>query len=106
MFTDPNAPDYLFGNKEFTSSSEYLDTWSRYDQNSFCLAMLFGYRELDDGVLGLAWVAGTNQVGGICQKRVSENTIELKVELTEYNKLTLSSFRYHSIQDSGISTLL
>nr|ATY70072.1 ADAM17 [Oopsacas minuta] len=70
VFTNPNIASYLFGNTEYKSSSDYLDTWSRYDQDSFCLAMLFGYREFDDGVLGLAWVAGTQKLGGICQKRV------------------------------------
>ena len=59
MFTDQNLPSYLFGNTNFPSSSDFLDTWSRYDLDAYCLAMLFAYREFDDGVLGLAWVAGT-----------------------------------------------
>ena len=54
----------------------FLDTWSRYDLDAYCLAMLFAYREFDDGVLGLAWVAGTGgKVGGICQQRVCYTTV-------------------------------
>ena len=75
MFTDPNLPSYLFGNSQFSSSTDFLDTWSRYDLDAYCLAMLFAYREFDDGVLGLAWVAGTGgKVGGICQQRVCYDT--------------------------------
>ena len=65
----------------FTDSQDILHysrsmSWSRYDLDAYCLAMLFAYREFDDGVLGLAWVAGTGgKVGGICQQRVCYTTV-------------------------------
>ena len=39
---------------------EFLDRWSEYDHDQYCLAVLFTYRDFDSGVLGLAWVASVD----------------------------------------------
>ncbi|XP_063694959.1 disintegrin and metalloproteinase domain-containing protein 10-like [Bolinopsis microptera] len=49
---------------------EFLDRWSEYNHDQYCLAVLFTYRDFDSGVLGLAWVASVDGApGGVCQKR-------------------------------------
>ena len=89
MFTDTNVPSYLFGNAQFSSSSDFLDTWSKYDLDAYCLAILFAYREFDEGVLGLAWVAGTGgTVGGICQQRVCDNTRMIVCVMSSFSIVT------------------
>ena len=39
---------------------EFLDRWSEYNHDQYCLAILFTYRDFDSGVLGLAWVASVD----------------------------------------------
>ena len=39
---------------------DFLDRWSEYNHDQYCLAILFTYRDFDSGVLGLAWVASVD----------------------------------------------
>lgn len=56
-----------------TQVDTLLDIFSIPDHSAFCLALLLTYRDFQNGVLGLAWVAqpAGGQVGGICQQRVA-----------------------------------
>ena len=54
--------------------TDFLNLWSTYNHDAYCLAMLLTYRTFSGGVLGLAWVAsaGTGgNAGGICQTQVT-----------------------------------
>ncbi len=66
-----NMPGYRFLRSVITVE-DFLDLWSQEDQENFCLALLLTYRDFDNGVLGLAWVAEPNggNRGGICEGRV------------------------------------
>lgn len=63
---------YRYGARNIAVTT-FLDLWSQENHDDFCLAMLLTYRDFDDGVLGLAWVAeppGGNR-GGICETRLT-----------------------------------
>ena len=67
-----SMPGYRYGASSI-SVTDFLDLWSQENHDAFCLAMLLTYRDFDNGVLGLAWVAeppGGNR-GGICETRLS-----------------------------------
>ena len=67
-----SMPGYRYGALNI-AVTDFLDLWSQENHDSFCLAMLLTYRDFDNGVLGLAWVAeppGGNR-GGICETRLS-----------------------------------
>ena len=67
----PNAPTVNDEfEKDFIGVNAFLDFWSRYDHDAFCLAILFTYRDFNDGVLGLAFVGEPtfSVAGGICEK--------------------------------------
>ena len=54
------------------SAHKYLDVFSEYDFDNFCMGVAFSCRDFADGILGVAWVANSNAYasgGGICQKR-------------------------------------
>ncbi|XP_046857676.1 disintegrin and metalloproteinase domain-containing protein 10-like isoform X2 [Xenia sp. Carnegie-2017] len=59
--------------QEFIGVEKFLDIislepTSSKDGNRFCLSHVFTYRDFEDGVLGLAWVAEPKGVaGGICE---------------------------------------
>lgn len=58
---------------ESLSVNDYLDEFSQYDFNEYCLAVAFTNRDFNGGVLGLAWVANSSiygPAGGICQQRI------------------------------------
>lgn len=48
--------------------SKYLDIASQANHNDYCLAVTFANRDFENGVLGLAWVAGLGGAGGICDR--------------------------------------
>ena len=67
-----SMPGYRYGSTTI-GVTDFLDIWSQEDHDTFCLAMLLTYRDFDNGVLGLAWVAeppGGNR-GGICETRLT-----------------------------------
>ena len=49
-------------------SSPFLDVQSQADHSNYCLAYAFTYRDWTEGTLGVAWIAGLNQAGGICEE--------------------------------------
>ena len=51
---------------------DYLIKWSELDHSTYCLSLLFTYRDFSSGVLGIAWVAQPELEvpGGICSERV------------------------------------
>ena len=58
---------------------EYLKSWSQLNHEKYCLSLLLTYRDFAKGVLGLAWLAEVNTLGGICEAwnapyRMSFNT--------------------------------
>ncbi|XP_041355885.1 disintegrin and metalloproteinase domain-containing protein 10-like [Gigantopelta aegis] len=66
IHTDPTAPGYrLNGN---FGVEKFLELHSEENYDAFCLSYMFTYRDFDGGVLGLAWTAGENQAGGVCEK--------------------------------------
>ena len=67
-----DTPGYNFSST-FLGVDEYLNLWAQFDHEQYCLALLMTYRDFDNGVLGLAFVAdppGGNR-GGICEKPVT-----------------------------------
>lgn len=46
---------------------EYLQKWSKINHGSYCLSLLFTSRDFSSGVLGLAWLADSHGLGGICE---------------------------------------
>ena len=61
-------PGNQFSN-EFIGVEALLSLHSEYDWDDFCLSYLFTYRDFDDGVLGLAFVAEEGSTGGICDTK-------------------------------------
>ncbi len=39
---------------------EYLDLFSEYDFDSYCLSVALTHRDFDEGVIGLAWLGYTS----------------------------------------------
>ena len=57
-------------------SSPFLDVQSQADHSDFCLAYAFTYRDWTEGTLGVAWIAGLNQAGGICEDHKRASFVE------------------------------
>ena len=55
---------------EFLGVESLLEAFSREDWDEYCLSYLFTYRDFEDGVLGLAFVAKSDGSGsgGVCEK--------------------------------------
>ncbi|KAJ7339636.1 Disintegrin and metalloproteinase domain-containing protein 10 [Desmophyllum pertusum] len=73
----------------------YLVKWSEIDHDSYCLALLFTYRDFSDGALGLAWVAEPDleSPGGICAKKV---LLEESDEKMNFNTALVTFVNYGS----------
>ena len=69
----PGKPDCEPFCEKNLDSSPFLDVQSQADHSNYCLAYAFTYRDWTEGTLGVAWIAGLNQAGGICEnyKRIS-----------------------------------
>ena len=62
METTP--PDSAPFNNDFLGAAAYLDAHSEdEDWSEYCLSYRFTYRDFDQGVLGLAFVASTGSRG-------------------------------------------
>ena len=80
IFTSAQSSDNKVGDADMDASA-YLEAISEYNHDMYCLAVAFTYREFDDGVVGLAWVASSDlfgPVGGICQKRVLDSSGKIR----------------------------
>ena len=73
----------------YSSSEEYLRTFSRYQLDGFCLAVLFSSRVFPGKVLGLSWRGDSDKGGGICQTRTNVGTPE-KPEMYNLNSLFIT----------------
>nr|XP_006819415.1 PREDICTED: disintegrin and metalloproteinase domain-containing protein 10-like [Saccoglossus kowalevskii] len=73
VFEDIYDPNYKFTENNIPAA-EYLNKFSEYNFNRYCMAILFSYRDFGGGVLGLAWIGYSTWLGppgGVCQYRVT-----------------------------------
>ena len=72
----PTDPTYSGLSNTGLAVTDFLNLWSTYNHDSYCLAMLLTYRTFSGGVQGLAWVASApgGNAGGICQTSVTLST--------------------------------
>jgi len=68
VVTHDSSIDNLL-NGTFPSPEHYLRTFSRYQLDGYCLALLFSSRVFPGKVLGLSWRGDEERHGGICQTR-------------------------------------
>ena len=67
--TTPPPAGSNFAN-DFIGVSAFLNAHSSFDYSDFCLSYRFTYRDFENGVVGLAYVApqaSMGSVGGICE---------------------------------------
>ncbi|CAH1791913.1 unnamed protein product, partial [Owenia fusiformis] len=72
VYTDRLTTGYKLKDESMSVVS-YLNSFSEYNFDAYCLGTAFTYRDFDDGVLGLAFIAsssGYGSPGGICQSRI------------------------------------
>ena len=69
----PTNPTYSGLSNTGLAVTDFLNLWSSYNHDNYCLAMLLTYHTFTGGVLGLAWVANPpgGNAGGICQTSVT-----------------------------------
>ena len=65
LTVETSKEDSRFPN-EFIGVDALLTKFSEDDYEAYCLSYLFTYRDFEDGVLGLAFIATTNGRGGVC----------------------------------------
>ena len=84
-----NNSDSTFSD-EFIGVEALLNALAQNEYDNFCLSYLFTYRDFDQGVLGLAFVASSGSPGGICDKRASNRNYNVGlVTLLNYgNRVT------------------
>ena len=53
--------------------TDFLNLWSQEDHSGYCLALLFTFRDFEDGVMGASWLGQPigGAIGGICQERMN-----------------------------------
>lgn len=79
-------------------ASYLLHLTSKENNDDFCLAYTWTYRDFADGILGLAWIARPQLgQGGICEK--NRPSVDLKPGTTEFKQFFLSL-------NTGIMTFL
>ena len=59
-----SPPSGSFLASDFIGVEAFLDRYSTADYQQYCLSYLFTYRDFDDGVLGLAYIAAQPNSGG------------------------------------------
>ena len=71
IYSSQDDPNYKL-KEDIKIAKQFLETFSRYDFNSYCLGVAFTYRDFSQGTVGLSWVAASNpnaKSGGICSTR-------------------------------------
>lgn len=86
---------------EFLGVEAVLNYFSENDWSDFCLSYLFTYRDFDDGVLGLAFVAASGSQGGLCH----DYTLFSGGRYKTLNTGVVSLFNYGSKVTSTVSLL-
>ena len=81
-------------NTSSVSPASYLKTFSQYQLDGYCLAILFSSRQFPGKVLGLSWRAAATTQAGICQTRANVGTEE-RPELLNLNSLFITMRTRH-----------
>ena len=77
------------------SPHQYLNTFSRYQLDGYCLAILFSNRVFAGKVLGLSWRGNSKTRAGICQTRTNVTTSEQGTEMLNLNSLFITMRTRH-----------
>ncbi|KAI0221458.1 Disintegrin and metalloproteinase domain-containing protein 10, partial [Lamellibrachia satsuma] len=70
IFENDSSRNYYLGQER--DAKTVLKAFTRYDFSKLCLGILMTYRDLTDGVIGLAFTSSSSKygsAGGICQRR-------------------------------------
>ncbi|XP_060080313.1 disintegrin and metalloproteinase domain-containing protein 10-like [Ylistrum balloti] len=92
IYTNETEKDYRMA--ENTDVYEYLNQFSKYNFDDFCLGVAFTFRDFEDGIVGLAWIGNSDVFGppgGICQTRIS-----LSGEIFNFNTALVTMLSYGS----------
>ena len=81
-------------NTSSLSPQTYLKTFSQYQLDGYCLAILFSSRMFPGKVLGLSWRAANTTRAGICQTRSNVGSTE-RPELLNLNSLFITMRTQH-----------
>ncbi|OWF50393.1 disintegrin and metalloproteinase domain-containing protein 10-like [Mizuhopecten yessoensis] len=72
IYPNETVDDYKTANS--IDVYDYLNQFSKYNFDDFCLGIAFTFRDFKDGVVGLAWIGNSDVYGppgGICQTRIN-----------------------------------
>ena len=81
-------------NTSSVSPESYLKTFSQYQLDGYCLAILFSSRKFPGKVLGLSWRAADTTQAGICQTRANVGSAE-RPEMLNLNSLFITMRTQH-----------
>ncbi len=96
VYETSNDQDYQLASLDL-NVDRYLDMFSKYNFDGFCLGVVFTHRDFDDGVIGLAWMASSSVYsapGGICQRRIMYELVPNEPAFYSFNTLLVSSLNY------------
>ena len=82
------------GSRGHMSPNSYLKTFSRYQLDGYCLAILFSSKVFAGKVLGLSWRADNVTRAGICQSRTNVGSPE-RLEMLNLNSLFITMRTKH-----------
>ena len=88
---------------EETNATVLLNTFSKTDHSDACLALLFTSRNLQERVMGLAWLASSSYydyAGGICQEPVY-----FEEEYFSFNTLLVSAKLHDEVLPDAVTSL-
>lgn len=89
VFSDIQDPDYILTHPSLVAN-DYLNIFSHYDFDDYCLGLAFTYRDFD-GLGGSAFQANSDESlpGGMCQKRLKHNFM-----MVSYNTAVITLLNY------------
>ena len=77
------------------SPHKYLNTFSRYQLDGYCLAILFSNKVFAGKVLGLSWRGNNETRAGICQSRTNVASEGQDPEMLNLNSLFITMRTRH-----------
>ena len=77
------------------SPHKYLNTFSHYQLDGYCLAILFSNKVFDGKVLGLSWRGNNETRAGICQTRTNVASEGQDPEMLNLNSLFITMRTKH-----------
>ena len=107
VYQSSTAKDYKISDQDLAVDA-VLTKFSSYEFNDVCLALLLTYRDFDDGIVGLAWVATSSLYGsptGICQKRTHANQ-KLAKGFYNFNTALVSMLNFGSMVPREVGALI